>query len=207
VTVGGALGPFLAGWTAMMAAMMLPSALPMIRMFRLVAAEGPRPRARVTVFVPGYLLVWAAVGIVVWALSPVVDEIVMADLQGQLVAGTLLVAGAYQLTPLKRVCLRACRSPMDFLLTHWYAGVGGALRLGAAHGWYCLGCCWALMALFVFVGAMDLVWAGAIALVVFVEKVLPRGEVLGRGAGVALVAAAAAVFARPDLAHLIGTGM
>lgn len=193
----GALAPFLAGWAAMMATMMLPSALPMIRVFvRLVAADAPRPWVRTAVFVSGYLVVWVAVGVVVWALGPLADALVMADMQQQLVAGTLLVAGVYQLTPLKRVCLRACRTPMDFLVTHWYAGVGGALRLGAAHGWYCFGCCWALMALFVFVGTMDALWAAGIAAMVFVERVLPRGEVAGRLAGAGLMAAAAVLIVR-----------
>lgn len=204
MSMGEALGPFLAGWTVMMAAMMLPSALPMIRLFRLVAADAPRPGARTAIFVGGYLLVWAAVGLPVWLLGLAVDGFVAMELRAPLVAGTLLLAGLYQLTPLKAVCLRACRTPMDFLLTHWYAGAAGALRLGVAHGWYCVGCCWALMALFVFVGAMDLVWAAAIAAVVFIEKVLPRGPALGRGMGVALLAAAAVIIARPDLASMAG---
>lgn len=195
--MGAALGPFLAGWTVMMAAMMLPSAVPMIHVFtRLVASDAPHPRLRTAAFVAGYLLVWSAIGIVVWALGPVMDEIVMADRQAQLIAGTLLVAGAYQLTPLKRVCLRQCRTPMDFLVTHWYAGLRGALRLGVEHARYCLGCCWALMAIFVVVGAMDLVWAAGIAAAVFTEKVLPRGEAIGRTAGVGLMAAALGLIVR-----------
>lgn len=204
---GDALAPFLVAWTAMMAAMMLPSALPMIRLFRLVAADAPHPWPRTVVFASGYLLVWAAVGIAVWGLGRAIDGTVALEMHAPAIAATLLLAGAYQLTPLKNVCLRACRTPIDFLLTHWYRGTLGALRLGAAHGWYCVGCCWALMAVFVAVGAMELTWAAVIAAVVFVEKVLPRGDAIGRGLGFALITAAAVVFARPDLASLGGPEM
>lgn len=205
--LGDAVGPFLLGWTAMMAVMMLPSTMPMIRLFRIVAADAHRPRARTLIFVSGYLLVWAAVGLGVWLLGRAMDRVVAPETQTPLIAAALLFGGAYQLTPLKRVCLRACRAPMDFLLTHWYRGAAGALRLGAAHGWYCVGCCWALMAVFVFVGAMELAWAAALAAVVFVEKVLPHGEAIGRGVGLALMVAAGVVLARPDLASLAGRAM
>lgn len=201
------LGAFLVGWAAMMAVMMLPSAAPMIRLFRLVAADAPHPGARTAVFVGGYLLVWSAVGVVVWTAGRAVEGFTMSMGHVPVIAGTLLVAGVYQLTPLKNVCLRACRTPMDFLVTHWYPGTAGALRLGVAHGWYCLGCCWALMAVFVFVGAMAPAWVVAVAALVFVEKVLPRGEAIGRGVGLGLVTAALAVMARPELVHLAGTGM
>lgn len=196
--MGDALGPFLAGWTPMMAAMMLPSALPMIRVFRLVAADAPNPSVRMALFVIGYLVVWAAVGIPVWGLGIALMEL---GAPVALVTGaTLLIAGVYQLTPLKDVCLRQCRTPMDFLLTHWYAGSLGAFRLGVAHGLYCVGCCWALMAVFVIVGAMSLPWLAAVAAFVFVEKVLPRGAIVGRAAGLALIGAGILILARPELA-------
>lgn len=202
-----AAGPFLIGWTAMMAVMMLPSALPMIRLYSFVAAQEPRPGPRTAVFVSGYLLVWASVGLVVWVLGRAVAAIGVFEFPVPALAATLLLAGAYQLTPLKSACLRACRSPMDFLLTHWYGGTSGALRLGVAHGWYCLGCCWALMALLVFVGAMAPAWVVAVAALVFVEKVLPRGPLIGRGVGVALMTAAVVVLARPELAMMLTPGM
>src|SRR5207302_393890 len=116
------------------------------------------------------------------------------------VAAILLIAGVYQFTPLKSTCLRACRTPADFLLTHWHRGLSGQLRLGIEHGLYCLGCCWALMALFVGVGAMSLGWAVAIALVILIEKLRPSGVAFGRIAGASLVAAAVIVLARPELA-------
>lgn len=205
MTTADALGPFVAGWTVMMAAMMLPSALPMIRLFRLVAADTPRPWIRTATFVSSYLIIWAAVGVPVWMLGRVVEGLDLA--MGPVMAATLLLAGAYQLTPLKGACLRACRTPMDFLVTHWYGGAAGALRLGAEHGWYCVGCCWALMAVFVFVGAMSLPWAAAIAGLVLVEKLLPRGPLLGRGVGLAFVALGVVVLAVPDLAMLAGPGI
>ncbi|MGH8734119.1 MAG: DUF2182 domain-containing protein [Burkholderiales bacterium] len=196
--MGEALGPFLAGWTPMMAVMMLPSAAPMIRVFRLVAADAPNPSLRMALFVMGYLLVWAAVGIPAWGLG-----VLLMDLGApvaQVTAVTLIAAGVYQLTPLKDVCLRACRTPMDFLVTHWYPGSLGAVRLGVEHGLYCVGCCWGLMAAFVLVGAMSLSWLAAVAALVFAEKVLPRGALVGRAAGFALIAAGILVLARPDLA-------
>lgn len=196
--MGEALAPFLAAWTPMMAVMMLPSAVPMIRTFRLVAEDAPRPALRMAIFIAGYLAVWAAIGILVWGLGTLLMDL---GVPVALVTGaTLLVAGVYQLTPLKDMCLRQCRTPMDFLVTHWYPGSLGALRLGVAHGLYCVGCCWALMAVFVVVGAMSLPWLAAVAAFVFAEKVLPRGPVLGRAAGLALVGAGLLVLARPDLA-------
>lgn len=200
-----AMGPFLVGWAAMMAAMMLPSALPMIRLYRLVAADAERPWLRSAVFVSGYLLVWTAVGVPVWGLGRALEGL-GAEL-APVIAATLVLAGAYQLSPLKTRCLRVCRTPMDFLTTHWYRGTAGALRLGVEHGWYCVGCCWALMAVFVVVGAMSVPWAVAIALLVLAEKVLPAGPLLGRAAGVMLIAAGIIVLARPELAMPGGMGM
>jgi len=182
----------------MMAAMMLPSAAPMIRTFRLVAADAPSPTWRMTLFVAAYLVVWAAVGVPVWLLGRALEG--AGAPIAQVMAVTLLIAGVYQLTPLKDVCLRQCRAPMDFLVTHWYAGSAGALRLGLEHALYCVGCCWALMVVFVVVGSMSLAWAAAIAAFVFAEKVLPRGETVGRIAGVSLIAAGLVILARPDLA-------
>src|SRR5687768_15089295 len=189
----------------MMAAMMLPSAAPMILLHR-IGAEGPglQREVRSAVFVAGYLLVWGAVGIAVWAAALVAAQLVPHDARAVGVAAVLLVAGIYQLTPLKRTCLRACRSPADFLLTHWYRGLGGSLRTGVEHGLYCLGCCWALMAVFVAAGSMSLVWAVIIAAAVFVEKVMPRGVTFGRLMGLVLIGLAVAVLVRPELAGTTG---
>jgi predicted metal-binding membrane protein len=202
-----ALGPFLGTWTVMMAAMMLPSATPMILLHRL-GADGPvRKQIWSAVFVTGYLVVWASVGIVVWGASMATTAIVMPEQRAVAVAALLILAGVYQFTPLKSTCLRLCRTPADFLLTHWHRGLSGQLRLGIEHGLYCLGCCWALMALFVGVGAMSLVWAVGIALVVLVEKVVPQGVAFGRIAGALLIVAGAIVLVRPDLAMSVGGPM
>ena len=202
-----ALGPFLGTWTVMMAAMMLPSATPMILLHRLGADGRLRTQLWSAAFVAGYLVVWASVGIVVWGAAIAASAIVTQEERAVAVAAILLIAGVYQFTPLKSTCLRACRTPADFLLTHWHRGLSGQLRLGVEHGLYCLGCCWALMALFVGVGAMSLVWAAGIALVVLVEKVRPEGVSFGRIAGALLIAAAVIVLARPELAMSIGGPM
>jgi predicted metal-binding membrane protein len=201
-----ALGPFLGTWTVMMAVMMLPSATPMILLHRLGAEGRMRTELWSAAFVAGYLLVWASVGIVVWGAGMAANTIAMPEQRASAVAAILLLAGVYQFTPLKSTCLRACRTPADFLLTHWHRGLAGQLRLGVEHGLYCLGCCWAVMALFVGVGAMSLVWAMGIAAVVLLEKLLPRGVAFGRIAGTLLVAAAAIVLARPELAMPISGG-
>jgi predicted metal-binding membrane protein len=198
--VAEAFAPFLATWTLMMAAMMLPSALPMILLHRLGADGLMRRQVWSAAFIAGYLVMWASVGIVVWGAGLLTAMVVAPERRAYDVAAILLLAGAYQFTPLKTACLRACRTPADFLLTHWHRGLAGQVRLGVEHGVYCLGCCWALMALFVGVGAMSLVWAVGIALLVLVEKVLPRGVAIGRVAGAVLVAASVVVLVRPDLA-------
>jgi predicted metal-binding membrane protein len=202
-----ALGPFLGSWTVMMAAMMLPSATPMILLHRLGADGRLRTQLWTAAFVAGYLVVWASVGIVVWGAAIAASAIVMPEQRAVAVAAILLLAGVYQFTPLKSTCLRACRTPADFLMTHWHRGLSGQLRLGIEHGLYCLGCCWGLMALFVGIGAMSLVWAAGIALVVLIEKVRPEGVAFGRIAGAALIAAAVIVLARPELAASVGGPM
>jgi predicted metal-binding membrane protein len=201
------LGPFLGTWTVMMAAMMLPSATPMILLHRLGADGRLRRQIWSVAFIAGYLVVWASVGIVVWGAGMAVSAFVMPEQRAIAVAALLVSAGAYQFTPLKSTCLRACRTPADFLLTHWHRGLAGQLRLGIEHGLYCLGCCWALMALFVGVGAMSLVWAVGIALVVLVEKVRPEGVAFGRIAGVLLIVAGVIVLVRPELAMPLGGPM
>jgi predicted metal-binding membrane protein len=202
-----ALGPFLGTWTVMMAAMMLPSAAPMILLHRLGADGRVRTQLWSAAFVAGYLVVWASVGIVVWGGAMAASAIIMPEQRAVVVAAILLLAGLYQFTPLKSTCLRACRTPADFLLTHWHRGLTGQLRLGIEHGLYCLGCCWALMALFVGVGAMSLVWAAGIAVVVLIEKVRPEGVAFGRIAGGFLIVAAAIVLAFPELAVSVGGSM
>ena len=199
---------FVLGWGVMMTAMMLPSALPMIGLYGAMqrggAATGPRG-VPVAVFTLVYLAVWAASGAPVYlahtllmALSP------PAFAYG--VAVILLAAGVFQLSPLKQVCLRACRSPLGFLLGHWRAGLRGSLALGWSHAVYCLGCCWALMLVLVAAGAMGLAWVLLITAVVAAEKLLPGGEWIARTTGGALVLLGVAVALRPDLVTALRGG-
>jgi predicted metal-binding membrane protein len=169
---------FLAGWALMMTAMMLPSAAPLVRVY------GRRGRGALVL---GYLLVWALTGLPVYAVASAADLMNVPHVAAALV---LAVAGAYQFTPLKNVCLRSCRSPLDFIALRWGRG---PFRLGVEHGAYCVGCCWALMAVLVGAAAMDLTVAALIAAVVFAEKVLPAGEWTVRLVGTALFGAAIVV--------------
>jgi predicted metal-binding membrane protein len=182
-------------WWAMMPGMMLPSAAPMILTF---AAINRRKRQRGQPFVPtvvftsGYLIAWGLFGLFAtfadWGLE---RAALISPTSGRLspIWGAIVViaAGLFQLTPLKSVCLRHCRSPFDFVLNHWRDGPFGALRMGLEHGFYCLGCCWFLMALLFAAGIMSLLWMAAITIFVFVEKLFPAGQWIARIAGVAML--------------------
>jgi predicted metal-binding membrane protein len=112
----------------------------------------------------------------------------MTTSSARLSGAILIAAGVYQLTPFKGACLTHCRTPLGFLMSHWRDGTAGALRMGMAHGAYCLGCCWALMCVLFVVGVMTLLWVAAIAIFVLVEKVGPAGAIVSRVAGVVLIA-------------------
>jgi predicted metal-binding membrane protein len=144
--------------------------------------------------VGGYLLVWTAVGVGVFALSRLGGELAgefgRAEQQrwGPVALGVILVvAGLYQFTPLKHACLRQCQSPFGFLMGHWRGGNLGAFRMGTVHGLYCLGCCWALFAVLVAAGIMSLAWMLLLTLVVFAEKVLPMARRTAYGVGAAFL--------------------
>jgi len=136
---------------------------------------------------------------IVLAAQRILDAAVRPDLRPVGVAVMLLAAGAYQFTPLKATCLRACQTPADFLVRHWRSGALGALRLGLDHGLYCFGCCWVLMAVLVAAGGMGLAWVALIALIVLVEKLAPRAIWFGRVVGVAFALSALVVLLRPEL--------
>jgi predicted metal-binding membrane protein len=215
ITLAG-LVAFVAAWVVMMAAMMLPSAAPMILLYRAAArdrAARGSSFASTWIFILGYLVVWAAFGVVVYLAGQLARTGVRSDMRlagwaPYGVALVLLVAGAYQFTPLKRVCLRACQSPLGFLMRHWSPGPGGAFRMGLVHGAYCAGCCWGLMTVLVAAGAMGLAWVLLIALVVAAEKLLPRGAWAARITGLVLLALGALVAAQPQIAlALRGQGM
>jgi len=190
---------FLVAWIVMMVAMMLPSSTPMFLLYRLSVAGGPRGELRTLAFVAGYLLVWALVGAIVLLAQRFLDAALRPDLRPLGVAAVLVAAGAYQFTPLKVTCLRACQTPADFLVSHWRGGALGPLRLGLDHGLYCLGCCWALMAVLVAAGGMGLAWVALIALIVLVEKLAPRAVWFGRAVGVVFAVGALVVLLRPEL--------
>jgi predicted metal-binding membrane protein len=169
---------YVVGWVAMMAAMMFPAIAPVVRLYALAAGRGTV--APVPVFVAGYLLVWSAIGAPAYLLWRVLDEpLAMGQASaGRFAGGVLVVAAVYQLTPLKQTCLRHCRSPMS-VFTHAAGNPARptvAMRIGVLHGAYCLGCCWALMAILIAMGTMHLAWMAALALVIFIEKVAPRGD-------------------------------
>ena len=128
----------------------------MVLLYRL-SGSGPRGEVRTLVFASGYLLVWGAVGLAAYAVAAA-SAAVTPGSRSVVAAAVLVLAGVYQFTPLKGACLRACRTPADFLMQHWRGGTGGALRLGFHHGAYCLGCCWALMLVLVVAGSMGLGW-------------------------------------------------
>jgi predicted metal-binding membrane protein len=190
---------FLVAWIVMMAAMMLPSSAPMFLLYRMSAGDGTHGELRTLAFGAGYLLVWAVVGAIVLVAQGVLDVVVSSAVRPFGVAAVLLAAGAYQFTPLKATCLRACQTPADFLVRHWRSGALGALRLGVDHGLYCFGCCWALMAVLVAAGGMGLAWVALIALIVLVEKLAPRASWFSRAVGVAFVLGAVVVLLRPEL--------
>lgn len=188
-------------WWVMMVAMMLPGAAPMLLLFARVqrrGADGRAPWLAAALFAAGYLLVWGGFSLLATALQWALESLRLMSPMLQatprwLGAGLLLAAGAWQLTPLKARCLGQCRSPLGFLAGHWRAGRLGALRMGLAHGAYCLGCCWFLMGLLFFGGVMNLVWIVGLAFYVLLEKLLPFGQRLGRIAGLVLMAWGAAL--------------
>ena len=183
-------------WAVMMVAMMVPSATPMILAFLTVndrRTASNRPLIPVGIFLLGYLAVWTAYSALAtlaeWGLhQDALLSTTMTATSPILTGGLLVGAGVFQLTPLKRACLKSCRSPLSFLMSEWREGAAGAFVMGLRHGTYCLGCCWILMALLFVAGVMNLFWVALIALLVMIEKVLPKGELLGSVAGIALVA-------------------
>lgn len=181
-------------WAVMMGAMMLPSAMPMILVHRRLVA-GREGQGSVSSdnrwFAAAYLIVWSVFSIAAaalqWALQAAGVLTPMLVLTDRTVAAIVLVAaGIVQWTPLKQACLEKCRTPIGFLMTEWRDGRRGALTMGLKHGAYCVGCCWALMALLFVFGAMNLMAIGALATIVAAEKLLPYGDWLGKAGGVAL---------------------
>ena len=191
-------------WAVMMAAMMLPSAAPLLLLYdgvqrRRRGAEG----ATVNLYAlgAGYVLVWAMFSVGATVLQRVLSRLLILDPMMQMpdrraTAVTLLLAGAYQLTPWKAACLRQCRSPLSFVMQHWREGTSGALRMGVAHGAYCVGCCWALMLLLFAGGVMSLLTIVGLTALVLIEKVTPIGVTSSRVLGASMLAAGAWLVSR-----------
>jgi predicted metal-binding membrane protein len=191
-------------WAVMMIGMMVPSAMPATLVYAGIVRKARRDGdvvAPTLVFVSGYVVTWVLFSLGATAAQFQLEQLallspMMTATTPLLGAGLLIVAGAYQLTPAKRACLSHCRSPVHFIARHWRRGIGGALRMGAVHGLYCVGCCWALMLLLFAGGVMNLVWVAAIAFFVLLEKVLPLRGLPSRIAGAALIASGLVLLAR-----------
>jgi predicted metal-binding membrane protein len=203
-SMGMPLREFMPMWGVMMAAMMLPAVAPVASLYaRTIRTERAR---RLVLFVGGYLIVWAVAGVPTYAVLRLVDRVAGdSDTTMRSIAVAILVAaGAYQLSPLKARCLRHCRSPLAQLLH--YGNMKGPLRdlkVALHHAGYCLGCCWALMALFVAFGVMNVWVMVGLAAIVVGEKVLHRGEAIGRYAGGAFLVLAVLVLASPSVADAL----
>jgi predicted metal-binding membrane protein len=204
-TMGRGLVGFLGLWALMMSAMMLPALAPVTSTYlRTIGREPSRAvrSARATGLVVGYLLAWTAYGVVAYVLARLGGELATSDPGAApwVGAGALVLAGVYQLTPLKDVCLRHCRSPMGFLL-HFGSIKGRTkdVRVGLVHGGVCVGCCWGLMVVLVVMGVMNLLWMVAIAGVVLIEKMWRHGERFRIAVGIGLIGFALLVPSHPGL--------
>jgi predicted metal-binding membrane protein len=196
----GAFGWFITVWIVMMAAMMFPSVAPTVALYSRMTKQ--RSPLSPSAFIMGYLIAWAGVGLLVFALRGGIDAmdegLLGWDRAGRWIAGaTLLVAAIYQFTPLKDVCLGKCRSPLGFLLGSWRDGPAGALRMGTEHGAWCVGCCWALMAALLALGIMSVAWMALVAGLIALEKTLPWRRIATRGTAAILLALGVLVLVAP----------
>jgi predicted metal-binding membrane protein len=180
---------FLSGWTAMMVAMMVPATLPLILLYRTIAhnrLSSAQAQVGMVALLAGYVAVWSATGVPGYAYAQYYAE-AAGSLAAVLPASLLIVGGAYQFTPLKRICHARCSSPLFFLLRNWRPGATGALRLGMVHGVDCLGCCAGLMVGLVALGSMNLVWMLTAAVIIFAEKTIANSHHIARPLGVVMV--------------------
>jgi predicted metal-binding membrane protein len=212
-SMGMSLAAFVGSWTVMMIAMMLPAVAPVVGLYAVAARRGVV--SALPVFVTGYLVIWAASALPAYAVARAVNDPLMQGRpwMARIVGATLMVAGAFQFSPLKAACLAHCRSPLSFFMSQLSNGRkldrrSAALRAGVRHGTYCMGCCWALMAVLVVLGGMQLGWALALALAVTVEKLAPWGRSATNVVAAAAIGLGIAVLAAPSLlSHLISTSM
>jgi len=193
-----ALALSLATWQAMTAAMMLPSSVPLVRLFARASAGQPQPGTALTAFLGGYALVWTGFALLAFLADVSVHAVIDAapslrEYEWVIGGSVLAIAGAFQLTPLKATCLRECRHPGAFLLRFYERGAAGGFRVGARHGLFCVGCCWGLMLVMFAVGVANLLWMAVFTLVMVYEKTRPVGARTVRATGIALLGAAAVV--------------
>jgi predicted metal-binding membrane protein len=206
LTMGMSAPLFIAIWVAMMVAMMFPTAAPMILMFsRVYAGKRQREQAFVPtwVFVGAYLIVWAAFGVLAYLLAIAAERLAdrsmwLMDHAARIGGVIFIVAGLYQLSPLKTICLTKCRSPFQFVLSAWRDGYGGAFRMGLEHGMYCLGCCWLLFVILFPLGVMNVAAMALITVLIFAEKSLPIGRRISQVVATALVVYGVLVLVMPD---------
>ena len=197
----GTYGWFLATWVVMMAAMMFPSVAPTVALYSRMTRE--RSPLSPLLFTAGYLATWATVGALAFAIAltgrSIAGDVLAWDRAGRWIAGaTLIAAAAYELTPLKDVCLGKCRSPLGYLLGSWRGGRAGALRMGAGTGAWCVGCCWALMASLFALGLMSIAWMAFIAALIAAEKLLPWRRVATYGTAAILLTLGVLLLVVPD---------
>lgn len=210
----GIMALFVTGWTVMTTAMMLPTSLPLITMFRRLIRRRADSRLLLALVITGYLATWSLFGLAAHAgdagLHALVDRWPWLGAHSQLIAGgTVVIAGVYQFTPLKYICLDKCRSPLSFITEHWHGGGERleALKLGVHHGVFCVGCCWSLMLLMFAVGVGNIGWMLVLGAVMAIEKNMPWGRRISEPLGVALIVGGVAllVFAAPQAcAHTTG---
>lgn len=185
-------------WMVMMVAMMLPTALPMLAAYDRALGDHPMRRSSISAFAAGYLIVWIAFASAATGLQWLLHDRALASGMGVLldpwlVSVVLVIAGAYEFTPVKMTMLGSCRTPLGFLATEWRNGRSGALRMGVAHGRLCLGCCWALMLLLFVLGVMNLFWVFALSGLIALEK-LTQSSAVPRFVGGALVVSGITVY-------------
>jgi predicted metal-binding membrane protein len=198
-TALGTLGWFLGVWVVMMAAMMLPSLAPTVALYSRMA----RDSMAALLFTGAYLVAWGAAGAALYVIAraggAIAGDVLAWERAGRWVAGaTLLAAAAYEVTPLKDVCLGKCRSPLGFLLGSWRDGRAGAVQMGVRLGAWCVGCCWALMASLLALGVMSIAWMAFVAALIAAEKTLPWRRTATYTTAGLLLALGLLVLAAPD---------
>ena len=207
LTMGLTAPLFLALWVVMMVAMMFPTAAPMILTFARVHAskrERGQPYVPTWVFVAAYLTVWVAFGAAAYGVAVGAESLAdrspwLMENAGRIGGAVLVLAGLYQLSPLKHVCLSKCRSPVAFILGSWRDGYWGSFRMGLEHGSYCLGCCWLLFVILFPLGVMNVGVMALITLLIFAEKALPLGRQAGLAAALVLMAYGALAILNPGV--------